>query len=565
MKKIILIILLYLIYLSTPAQNTLGLLVNEENSYNGISALTLNWTDIVLVNNCGEVVHFWDNPLPLKSCYILENGTLLKQSNPMINVGLTSSAGTGAFEIVDWDNNILWSYTYAEYLDYIAHHDIEPLSNGNFLVIAWEYHSDIEAIAEGRDENSILFNSLWPDKIVEMQPIGSNSVHIPWEWTTWDHMVQDRDPAKPNYVEDIADAPHRLDINFFDINPSDDWMHVNSLSYNEELDIIVFSSRHLKELIIIDHSTTAIEVKGSEGGNFQKGGDFLWRWGNPKSHGKGDESDKKLFSQHGARFISSGKKDEGKILVFNNGVQRPEGNYSTIEMINPTMNEYRTEFIFDPVTGFGPDSAYRTYTPSPDTLENFYSPIGSSAMQLPNDNIYVAHNMEGYVFEIDSNNNVLWKYQKPVADINIDTFPQGTPVDLNLGIRQFKSIKYDFHYPGLDGKDLSPKGFISHPDDPEPDSCTVIIPDPISTIESFQSLVNVFPNPTSDYVTLSGENLVMNEILLFDALANSVYVNSRQISSSRILFDVSQLRAGIYFISIQSKDGNSLTRRIVKI
>ncbi len=67
-------------------------------------------------------------------------------------------------------------------------------------------------------------------------------------------------------------------------NIGSDIYHINAIKYNPNLDQVVFSSPHLSEIFIIDHSTTTKEAAGHEGGRWGKGGDFLYRWGNPQNY-----------------------------------------------------------------------------------------------------------------------------------------------------------------------------------------------------------------------------------------------------------------------------------------
>ena len=62
-----------------------------------------------------------------------------------------------------------------------------------------------------------------------------------------------------------------------------DWLHTNGIDYNAEYDLIVLSVPRMNELWVIDHSTTTEEALGSTGGRWGKGGDLLWRWGNPRT------------------------------------------------------------------------------------------------------------------------------------------------------------------------------------------------------------------------------------------------------------------------------------------
>ena len=129
-----------------------------------------------------------------------------------------------------------------------------------------------------------------------------------------------------------------IDINY-DIKGfggRNDWMHTNSIDYNEELDQIMLSVPHFGEFWIIDHSTTTEEAVGHSGGNSGMGGDLLFRWGNPRTYKNGNEDDQKLFFQHDAQwndnFLSSDHTYYGSVSVFNN---RAGAQYSTVNILKP--------------------------------------------------------------------------------------------------------------------------------------------------------------------------------------------------------------------------------------
>ena len=63
----------------------------------------------------------------------------------------------------------------------------------------------------------VMGNTLWPEKIIEVEPSGTSEGTIVWEWHVWDHLVQDHDPSLPNYG-DPSDYPHRLNINYTQSN-----------------------------------------------------------------------------------------------------------------------------------------------------------------------------------------------------------------------------------------------------------------------------------------------------------------------------------------------------------
>src|SRR5207245_6277174 len=97
-----------------------------------------------------------------------------------------------------------------------------------------------------------------------------------------------------------------------------DWTHINAVAYNADLDQIMLTVRAFSEFWIIDHSTTSAEAKGHTGGRGGKGGDLLYRWGNPQAYRAGRMEDQRLFAQHDAHWIPRGRLGEGHVMVFNN-------------------------------------------------------------------------------------------------------------------------------------------------------------------------------------------------------------------------------------------------------
>ena len=89
-------------------------------------------------------------------------------------------------------------------------------------------------------------------------------------------------------------------------DPPSDIMHTNGIAYNAALDQIAVSINGYSEIWIIDHSTTTEEARGHTGGRWGRGGDLLYRWGNPRPYGRGGEADQLLFNQHDVRWVPDG-------------------------------------------------------------------------------------------------------------------------------------------------------------------------------------------------------------------------------------------------------------------
>jgi hypothetical protein len=117
----------------------------------------------------------------------------------------------GGVQELDWDGKVVWDYTLATETQH-HHHDIRPMPNGHILLIVWEKFTKDEAIARGRDPEQLGDEGMWPDAVLEIEPVRPEGAKIVWEWRIKDHLVQDRDPKKPAYGK-LADHPELVDIN----------------------------------------------------------------------------------------------------------------------------------------------------------------------------------------------------------------------------------------------------------------------------------------------------------------------------------------------------------------
>lgn len=537
---------LYLFFIIFPAlfafsQNTVGVKTNNQESYNGYTLFSPNTsTETYLINNCGERVHQWTSTFfPAASEYLLENGNLLR-TGKITNPDITFGGVGGKIELFDWDNNLLWEYTYSS-SQISQHHDIYPLPNGNVLMLAVSTMTQAEAIAAGRDPSLIIEGKIFNEQILELEPIlGTDTANIVWEWNVKDHLVQDFDITKANYGV-ISDHPERLDFNFLNNNNGyANWLHFNSIQYNEELDQIILSSRILSELYIIDHSTTTAEAAATSGGNYGKGGDFLYRWGNPISYDTGDASDQKLFSQHYPHWIPNGLNDAGKIMVFNNGNSI---RHSTVDILDPPVSAPGV-YIFDAVNGYGPSAYDWTYIDPVDPA-NFFSSILSSAQRLPNGNTLICDGDSGYFFEIDQTNTIVWEYVNPDSANGI--LSQGDAPSANL---VFRALRFPVDFVAFAGRDLTPTTPIET--NPDLSNCTIL-----SVSDNIFAEVTIYPNPTSSIINISSQESI-TKIDLYSMMGKKVLSiqNANQI-------DLSNLAQGIYLAQIYSNH-KVISKKIIK-
>jgi len=177
---------------------TLGLFRNEPGSFNGYTMFT-GGSGTYLVDNCGELVHKWQSEIIVTGgFYLLDDGSLLRSVDSDAAVGFNSGGRAGAVEMTSWDGDQLWYFQYAETESHMSHHDVEPLPNGNILILAWSYKTNEEVVQAGRDGN-VTSGALWPTMIIEVEPIFPSSGNIVWEWHLWDHLIQDLDASKDNF------------------------------------------------------------------------------------------------------------------------------------------------------------------------------------------------------------------------------------------------------------------------------------------------------------------------------------------------------------------------------
>ncbi|MEM9373393.1 MAG: aryl-sulfate sulfotransferase [Planctomycetota bacterium] len=339
----------------------------------------------------GNVVHTWNSSFaPGLMPYLLEDGDIVR---PAVDGSIPGPAGAGIggrVERIAWDGTVEWSYA-EDNPATRQHHDIEVLPNGNVLILQWEAIPAADALAAGRNP-TLLPSEVWSERIIEVRPTGPTSGEIVWEWRAWDHLIQDLNPALPNFGV-VADYPERIDINYVPRGGGDpDWLHINGMDYNADLDQIVLSINAFDEFWIISHAPGA-------------SGEILYRWGNPQAYQMGTASDQTLFNQHDARWIEDGLRGAGNILVYNNGVARPEGQFSSVDEIVTPVNPDGT-YARNAGEAFGPPSAVWSCENAGGS--SFYSPIISGAQRLPNGNTLICVGQPGIFYEVDESCQLQW-------------------------------------------------------------------------------------------------------------------------------------------------------------
>jgi len=415
-----------------------------------------------LIDNNGEIVNSWNggNYEPGRGAYLAPNGHLLRTDSVLGNDILSLGGGEGGrIREYDWAGNVLWTFQYAA-STYIMHHDFKQLPNGNIITLVAELKTPADMAAAGFRPNMLQpggDGNIEPDGVVEIQPIYPNGGQIVWQWHVWDHLVQNYASTANNYGNPAA-HPELIDPNaaYPQAIPAF-WNHMNSIEYNADLDQIMLSVRGNSEFWIIDHSTTTAQAAGHTGGRYSKGGDLLYRWGNPRMYSTGTMANEILFQQHDAAWIPTEYPDAGNVTIFNNGVNRTGGNYSSIdEMVLPV--DASGNYPLTAGSAWGPQQLLSTYTAN----KQYYVPDMGSAEREPNGNTLICWATLGTLQEVTSAGELVWQYVNPVSMTGIMTqgqTPGLDPTNENLNA-VFKVERYAPDYPGLVGHDLTPKGLI---------------------------------------------------------------------------------------------------------
>jgi hypothetical protein len=549
-KNILAIGLLLIIYQTSIAQGqTVGVKIYDKDATTDgyVFFSPGSYSDAYLIDNCGFLVNSWDrNNRPGLSGYLTETGLMLRTNK--VNSPAYGQASTGGnLELVDWNNNTVWSSDFNTY-EYIQHHDAVLMPNGNIIYIGWERISPEEQLNYGRRPTSVSYPNLWGEFIQEIKPIGSSNYEVVWEWHLQDHFVQDYTSSISTFGV-VKNEIGKVDINYMGPGAwdDDDWWHCNALNYNEDLDQILVNSRNNNELWIIDHSTTSQQAQGNSGGNSGKGGELLFRWGNPQAYDRGSSSNLRMYGSHGHYWIPKGMPNEGKIMYFNNGDDRPQGYYSTIEMIDaPFENGQYQKNINEQYYPLEPEVVYKAPNPF-----NFVSTYLSNAQQLANGHVFINEGGSGRLFEIDNNDNIVWEYINPVSYGGPN--PQGSSI---FGNSIFRAYKYPPDYPAFEGNNLNPGDLIEG--DNDYNLCKSVATEDSKILEEIElrydmnSSLLTINNPTAknlhlQVTSIEGKTIIQNEITNTTSEISLAHFNN-----------------GIYVVSLFSKDKNVLSKKVVK-
>lgn len=397
-----------------------------------------------LIDIDGRVIREWKTQFrPSGWIYMLDNGHVLRGANDPAKSGFSGGGAGGRIQEFDFNGNLVWDFPYNQ--DRLLHHDVAVLPNGNVLAVAWERKSAEEARRAGRREGFVPEAGVWPDVLVEFEPQRPKGARVVWEWHSWDHVARS---------EDAAAHPEKIDVNGDLIgtatppqNPAADIWHTNSVAYHPGLDQVILSVPRFNEVWVIDHSTTTAQAASSSGGRSGKGGDLLYRWGNPQTYGRGTAEDRLFGFEHDARWIDEGLPGAGHMSVFSNRGPGPQGEHTKVYEFVPPVDA-AGRYTLPPKGPYGPAEPVWTYS-----APNFDASYISGAQRLASGNTFITSGPQGRMFEVTPAGEIVWEYWSPYRGEGGSAGGNGAANPFST----FRGLKLPPNHPGLAGRDLQPR------------------------------------------------------------------------------------------------------------
>ncbi|WP_233268048.1 arylsulfotransferase family protein [Algibacter sp. L3A6] len=355
-----------------------------------------------LINHDGDEIFSWDFDASIgNDASLLDDGSMivcLKADDATITFG----GYGGVFQKINADQTIDWEVSYST-TEQTAHHDVEYLSNGNIIFPVWEAVSDATVMGFSGSQD------IYPEAIIEMNPL---TEEIVWEWHVTDHLIQDYDSTKLNYGT-VQDNPNKVDINYNSAQENGDIMHINGITVDEDNDIIYLTINNYSEIWVLDHSTTTTEAATNTGGNYNLGGDLIYRFGNPLAYD--NIGDVTINDVHYPNLL-----DTGNMLVFSNNIYDEQS----------AVFEYQLNPPYQLVSGQDnePEIVW-SFTDS----ELYSSGLGG-AVRTPNGNTLIAEGRDGTVWEVSDSGEVLWKYAEYDTIWRVYSIPVDDDALSSLGI-----------------------------------------------------------------------------------------------------------------------------------
>lgn len=499
-----------------------------EKSYGGYFMPVNNGAgaDHYLMDMLGNVVHKWTGK---------PAGTVSSLAAPGIKPMISEDGNLWSGGMIqDWNGNVLWDFypprdVGISVANMPFHHDMKKIWNKKLnqwtqLIVSNRARTQAEAAAAGGDPATPTSRLTGLDYIIEV----NMDRKIVWQWDFYDHTVQNQFPTRPRYISgDVSTAPGKFDVYWQTDNQRPrgtaglvaDWMHVNSVDFNDETGHVVINPKHFSDFIVVDHDKTFVSTT-----DFPKNiaaaagpdGDVIYRWGNPSSYNAGaapgwlSEGDSQMYGSHNIQFIrpyhwqrpklatdtwpdpagvpGTALPGAGNFLIFDNGCYNPTRTGSRVLEIDPRIGASGTaevaygKYIWPVTAGYNAAtgnyqrriSKQTVFSYQSQQMHSFYSSHISGMQRLPNGNTSINSGNQGLMFEVTPTKQVVWQYQYPMANIaGVGQAAKPVSTDGTLSFQiddgynkgqagsMFRHERVGVNHPALTGKDLTPQGTLT--------------------------------------------------------------------------------------------------------
>ncbi|MGE8477765.1 MAG: aryl-sulfate sulfotransferase [Pseudomonas shirazensis] len=329
---------------TTLRRHATGLIgIDAERSAGGYTLFAPQTADgnVYLINLRGEQVHHWKLPQrPGRDAVILTNGNLGYNGNHPDSAELFGGWSVwhgGAFSEVTPDGEVVWEYT-----DLAHHHDAQWLANGNLLYTTAEPlpAAFAQRIQGGIPGSEAAGGVIYGDVVKEVDRSGT----LVWQWRSWEHLAPEDYPLHACF-----ERYH--------------WPMTNAVTPGRDGKVIL-SLRSVSAVIAVDKASDRV----------------LWRLGHDL-----------VAQQHCPSEL-----EDGRILIFDNGISRPHVSMPHSRVIEVDPHTQRIEWQYADSPGYA-----------------FFTPFMGGAQRLHNGNTLITEANFGRLFEVTRAGEVVWEYINP--------------------------------------------------------------------------------------------------------------------------------------------------------
>jgi len=243
--------------------------------------------------------------------------------------------------------------------------------------------------------------------------------NIVWQWRASEHL------------DEFGFTPEELDLLHKTRNP--DFLHINDMAVLGANHWAAKDKRFAPENIIVCSREANFTVIVS-----RKTGKVVWRIGPdyPIPDDVKPEDRAKLINQisgqHDAHMIPEGLPGAGNIMIFDNQGEAgyppaPNRSSSRVLEIDPAKKEIVWQY-----------NATKSGLPG----TSFFSTNISSALRLPNGNTLIDEGMNGRLFQVTPEGEIVWEYVSPFS--STQPGPPGSPPTKSIWVYRAQAVPYDW-------------------------------------------------------------------------------------------------------------------------